>query len=66
LFDARFDTSLVGALKELIILEGSHGYLAIPKSSIRSVEVRSGMLGKRVMVTLADGVSTLSTTACCR
>jgi hypothetical protein len=55
LFDARFDTSVTGALKELIIFEGSHGYIAIAKSAIKAVEVRSGMMSKRVVVTLNDG-----------
>jgi len=55
LFDARFDTSLTGAWKELIVFEGGHGYLEIAKASMRSVEVRSGVLGRRVVVILNDG-----------
>lgn len=54
-FDARFDTSPAGTLKSLIVLEGGSGYLVIPKASIRATEVRSGMLSKRVVVTLEDG-----------
>jgi hypothetical protein len=55
LFDAKFDTSLTGAWKELIIFTGSHGYLSIPKASIGSVEVKSSLLKKQVLVTLDDG-----------
>ena len=55
LFDAKFDTSLTGTLKELFIMSGSHEYLSIPKESIRSVEVKSSMLKKKVIVTLHDG-----------
>lgn len=55
LFDAQFDTSVTGTLKSLIILEGGHGYLEIPRAAIRSTEARSGLLSKRVVVTLDDG-----------
>ncbi|MBN2113893.1 MAG: hypothetical protein JW785_07190 [Acidimicrobiia bacterium] len=55
LFDARFDTSVGGVLRQLIIYEGDQGYLEIPKTSIRATEVRSGLLSKRVVVTLEDG-----------
>ena len=55
LFDAKFDTSLSGTLVELVIVGGSHGYLAIEKSAIRKVDVKSGMLKKKVIVTLEDG-----------
>lgn len=55
LFDAQFDTSVGGVLRQLIVFEGSQGYLEIPKASIASVAVRSGLLSKRVIVTLADG-----------
>lgn len=55
LFDAKFDTSVTGALKELIITSGSHGYLSIPKASIQSVDVKSGFFKKKVIVTLQDG-----------
>ena len=55
LFDAKFDTSVTGALKELIIISGSHGYLSIPKASIQNVEVKSGFFKKKVIVTLQDG-----------
>ncbi len=55
LFDAKFDTSLTGTLRELIIISGTHGYLSIPKTSIRSVEVKSSMLKKKVIVTIDDG-----------
>lgn len=55
LFDAKFDTSMSGALKELIVVSGSHGYLSIPKSAIQDVAVKSGFFKKKVTVTLQDG-----------
>jgi hypothetical protein len=55
LFDARFDTSLAGSLKELIIIEGSHGYVEIDKAAILKVDVKSSFLKKKVIVTVADG-----------
>ena len=54
-FEACFDTSLAGTLKELFIVEGSGGYLEISKAAVRSVDVKSGMLSRRVVVTAADG-----------
>ncbi|MBW2458485.1 MAG: hypothetical protein JRI68_28555 [Deltaproteobacteria bacterium] len=55
LFDATFDTSVTGALQELIIVSGSHGYLAIPKSAIQGIEVKSSFFKKKVIVTLQNG-----------
>ena len=55
LFDAQFDTSLTGALKELMIVSGSHGYISIPKSAIQSVAVKSGFFKKKVTISLANG-----------
>jgi hypothetical protein len=55
LFDAKFDTSATGALKELLIISGSHGYLSIPKPTIQNVEVKSGFFKKKVILTLQDG-----------
>jgi len=55
LFDAKFDTSFSGAFRELIVYKGSWGYVAIPKNRIKSVEVRSRLLNKKVVVTLDDG-----------
>ena len=55
LFDAKFDTSVTGTLKSLVVWGEDHGYLSIPKASIRSVEVKSSMLKKKVIVTLEDG-----------
>ncbi len=55
LFDAAFDTSVTGALKELIIVSGSHGYLSIAKSTIQGIEVKSSFFKKKVIVTLQDG-----------
>jgi hypothetical protein len=50
----QFDTSPTGTLKSLIVLEGGQGYLQIPRAAIRGTEVRSGLLSKRVVVTLDD------------
>jgi hypothetical protein len=59
LFDAKFDTSLTGTLRELVVVGGSYGYLSIPKDRIRSIDVKSSMLKKKVEVTLDDdGVHT--------
>jgi len=55
LFKATFDTSAVGALKELIIYKDTHGYLVIPKNRIKSVAKKSGLLKKQVLVTLDNG-----------
>jgi hypothetical protein len=55
LMDASFDTSLGGVLRQMVIVEGGHGYLEIPKASIAGVEVKSSMLSKRVVLTLQDG-----------
>ena len=55
LYDAMFDTSLTGALKELIIFHGSHGYLSIPKAEIQGIEVKSSFFKKKVIVTLQGG-----------
>jgi hypothetical protein len=55
LFDAKFDTSLTGTLRELVVVGGSYGYLSIPKERISSVDTKSSMLKKKVEVTLDDG-----------
>ncbi|MCJ7587814.1 MAG: hypothetical protein MUQ00_07945 [Candidatus Aminicenantes bacterium] len=55
LFDAKFDTSISGALKELIVYKGSWGFIAIPKDKIKTVDVQSSLLKKKVVVTLANG-----------
>ncbi len=57
LFDAKFDTSATGALGELLIHTGSHGYLSIPKASIQNADVKSSFFKKKVIVTLQDGTS---------
>ncbi len=54
LFDAKFDTSLTGTLRELLVVGGSYGYLSIPKERVRSVDVKSSLLKKKVEVTLDD------------
>jgi hypothetical protein len=58
LFDAKFDTSLTGTFRELIIFTGSHGYLSIPKSSITGVDVKKSMLKKQVIVMVGDAEHT--------
>jgi hypothetical protein len=55
LFDAQFNTSAPGALRELMVFKGTWGYIAIPKSRIRKVDVSSSMLKKKVVVTLENG-----------
>lgn len=55
LFQATFDSSLAGSLKELIIYRDTHGFLVIPKERIRQVERKSGFLKKQVLVTLDSG-----------
>ena len=49
LFDAQFNTSAPGALRELMVFKGTWGYIAIPKSRIRKVDVSSSMLKKKVV-----------------
>jgi len=55
LFDAKFDTSMSGAWRELIVYKGSWGFVAIPKNKIKSVDIQSRLLNKKVVVTLDDG-----------
>jgi hypothetical protein len=52
IFDAHFDTSVGGALRELIIVSGTHGVVSIPKSRIKGVEVAKSLMKKQVKVTL--------------
>jgi hypothetical protein len=52
LFDAQFNTTAVGSVRELMIYKGTWGYLAIPKSRIQKVDVVTSMLKKKVVVTL--------------
>ena len=54
LFDAQFDTSPEGALAELYITHGSHGYISIPKKSISNVNVQSSFFKKKVVVTVGE------------
>ena len=54
LFDAKFDTSLYGTMKEMVVVGGSYGYVSIPRSSIASVEAKTSLLKKKVIVTV-DG-----------
>ncbi len=56
LFDARYDTSLAGAIDEAIFFKrGSEFYLQISKTMIKNVEVSSSFFSKKVLVTLNDG-----------
>jgi hypothetical protein len=55
LFDAQFNTSAPGALRELVVFQGTWGYVAIPKERIQKVDVSSSMLKKKVTVTLDNG-----------
>ena len=55
LFDAQFNTSAAGALRELMVFKGTWGYIAIPKSRIQKTAVVSSMLKKKVVVTLDNG-----------
>ena len=48
IFDAKFETSVAGALRELIIIEGSQGIVSIPKSRIKGVEVSKSFAKKLV------------------
>ena len=54
LFDAKFNTSILGTFKELFIVSGSHQYLSIPKDSIASAVMQKKFLSKRVVVTLEN------------
>jgi len=55
LFDAKFNTSVSGALSEIVVWKGSWGFVAIPKDRVKNVEIQSSMLKKKVSVTLDDG-----------
>jgi hypothetical protein len=55
LFDAQFNTTTVGSVRELMIYKGTWGYLAIPKSRIQKVDVVTSFLKKKVVVTLDTG-----------
>lgn len=55
IFLAKFGTSLIGAIKELIVYKGDWGHLSIPKEQIQKVDVVGTFLKKKVALTLADG-----------
>jgi hypothetical protein len=55
LFDAKFNTSFSGVLRELIVFKGSWGFVSIPKDRIKNVETQSGILKKKVLITLDNG-----------
>jgi hypothetical protein len=51
LFDAQFDMSMKGILKEtLFIIKGSHGYLEIPKNMIQDVRTEKSLFKKKVIL----------------
>lgn len=55
-YDGKFDMSFSGVVQEaLFVKKGSEGYLCIPKSLIKTVDVKKSMLKKQVLVTLEDG-----------
>ncbi|MDD8027085.1 MAG: hypothetical protein PHI34_11265 [Acidobacteriota bacterium] len=55
LFDAQFNTTTVGSVKELMIYKGTWGYLAIPKNRIQKVDVATSLLKKKIVLTLDNG-----------
>lgn len=56
LYDAKFDTSVTGTLRDVAFVQfGSHGEMIIDKSAITNVEVSKKVLKKKVIVTLEDG-----------
>ena len=54
-FKATFDTSAVGALRQLVICIDTRGYRVIPKGRIREVARMSRLLKKQVRITLDNG-----------
>ena len=54
IFDAKFDTSAAGTLRELFVGSGEGGYVSIPKSAITATDVK-GSLKKKIVVRLEDG-----------
>ena len=55
-YDALLDYSAAGIATSFFFVEnGSKGYLLIPKSSIKNVEVKKSFLNKSVALTLDDG-----------
>jgi hypothetical protein len=56
LYDAKFDASFTGILKEAVFVKwGSEGYLEIDKSAITSVDVEKKFTSKKAILTLTDG-----------
>lgn len=56
LYNARFDTSLKGALEEVLFYKfGSEDFIVLPKERIKNVEVKKSLLSKKVIVTLDNG-----------
>lgn len=55
LFLSKFDTSLSGAIAELVVYKGDYGYVSIPKDQIQKVDLVSGFLKKKVAITLMNG-----------
>jgi len=57
LFDAQFNTSVAGTLRELMVFKGTWGYISIPKNRVQKVDIVSSLLKKKVVVTLDNGES---------
>ncbi len=56
IYDAKFDLSISGVIKESLMLQwGSQMFIAIPKSEIENTEIKSSFLKKQVILTLKDG-----------
>ena len=47
-YDAKFDTSVGGVLKELLVVKGSSGYLCIPKDQITEIKEKSSFFNKKI------------------
>jgi len=55
LFLSKFDTSLSGAIAELIVYKGDYGLISIPKDQIQKVDVVGGLLKKKVAIMMING-----------
>ncbi len=56
IYDAKFDLSATGLIKETLMLQwGSQKFLAIPKSEIENTEIKSSFFKKQLIVHLKDG-----------
>lgn len=56
LYDAKFDVSAKGLLREAMYIQwGSEGYLEIRKKDIVRIETQKSFFAKKVILTLTDG-----------